>query len=290
MVRGHPEVNLLNEPKETLASTLSWAEDEVFKYIIDIIENNGIRLYWQVKDISPNITHQFTIYRGIDRDGDLADWTELTTIADTWTYLDNTISLSAPFPDIVYRIKLSLHNREHTSDLVYLYGGLNPHQRNLAKAILRKLKLCQRHLPVLKGYLLKRKHTGTLCTCRDPVTKEVLNSDCQECFGTGFISGYYLQATPATLIATGPVSTIPIHDPKGQLGTVTATATQAKIAGLPPIFPYDVWVQSETNRRYYITVVKISAEISGLPLQYDVVLKMANYNDVIYQYPIEIGQ
>ncbi len=139
---------------------------------------------------------------------------------------------------------------------------------------------------MLKGYLLKRKHAGVDCTCKDPITKEILNSDCPLCLGTGFTLGYYKDPAPATLIFTEPISSVPIHDIKGKLGTLTQTTARAKMSGLPPVNPYDVWVQHETNRRFYITAVKVSAEISGLPLQYDVLIKLANHTDVIYSYNV----
>lgn len=125
------------------------------------------------------------------------------------------------------------------------------------------------------------------CTCIDPDTKEVLNPDCQTCYGTGFVGGYYREGIPKTLVVTSPLNSAPAFDTSLRLGTLTPSVLGARFAGLPPVQFGDVFVHPDTNQRFYVVESRISASVDSFPVVRDLKLQLADYKDVIYQFPLE---
>jgi len=285
MIQGSPLYKADYTPSGVEASKAIWAGDNIFSYAIAALGQDGVRVYWQLQPTLPAEGNRFTVYRNNDRGN--GTWEQIgDPVFDTWTFLDSTVQLTGKFPYIVYKIRIQNDRVDAESSEIYLYGGLTPRQRNLAKAILRRQALYARHNPVLQGYLLKRKHTGVRCSCVDPSTKLVLNSDCTNCFGTGFIAGYWNESVTQTLVATTELSAVPVFDPNAIFGTTTKAIIKVKMSGLPPVGMYDVWVHSQSNNRFYIVDLKVSAEVGGLPVQYDAAMQLANYKDIIYTYRI----
>lgn len=271
------------------ASTTVWCEDEFFRFCCATEEPDGIHIFW---DIKPLTSVEYPITIEVYRDSNLGEGTNLTKIAgplyDTWTAVDPAgKTYAGKLRTPTYRVKLLTAYREHTSAPIHLFAALPPKKATLARAIIRRTEMNARHLPAWPGYLLKRKWTGESCTCRDPDTKDVYNSDCPLCFGTGVKVGYWKGYATRTILASSPLGTLPLFDKGLQLGTTTAAVIQAKVSGLPPVTQYDAWVDVEKNYRFYITNVKVDAEFNAVPLVCTLEMRLAESGDVLYSVPIE---
>ena len=289
MTRGTRNIQLSTPAGGAAASRALWCEDAFFNYCCAVEEAGKVRLFWDLKSLSPD---QYPIAVEIYRDTNLGEGTSLPKVAgplyDTWTFVDEPGPIySGKLKTPVYRIKLLTAKQEHLSAPIRLFANLPPRKITLARAIIRRLELNARHLPCWPGYLLKRRWTGEPCTCRDPDTKDVYNSDCQNCFGTGIKLGYWKDAISRTIAACGPLNTLPIFDKNLQLGNTTTAIFQAKISGLPPVNQYDAWVAIEGNYRFYITNIKVDAEINAVPLVYTVELSLAEKGDILYSVPLD---
>lgn len=266
----------------------SWCEDAYFKYCIANEEPDGIRISWEIKNLpASELPVTFALYKTENFGSE--PLTQLTPPGfDSWTFLDTTSKYSGKQKVLTYIVKLFTTTTEHESSPIYLFAGIRPKKRLLAKAILRRIEMSQRHIQNWHGYLLKRKWTGVPCSCVDPDTKQVLDSDCPICFGTGFEAGYWRSAIKRNILSSSPLSALPVYDINQVLGTVAPAVIQAQITGLPPINQYDAWISPVNNYRFYITNIQVAAELEGLPLLYNVEMRLAERSDILYSFPVEI--
>lgn len=263
-----------------------WGGDSFFNFAIAApaeLPNTGITLYWQLNPVNISSDIYFTIFR-YDNQGDPD--TEATIASDllnVWTYNDSSVVLRSKFFQYAYRIKATWGTNTHLSPLIFVLSPINVRKRLLARAILRRFELNARTLPSFEGFLLKRKLFGTTCSqCVNPFTREVTNSDCQTCKGTGIVNGYWNTGIKRTITLSSKISDIPNFDLQLALGTINSSPIRALIPGLPPILPYDVWVSKETGKRFYINTVETAADLGGVPLIYNVELQEAEKTDVVY--------
>lgn len=288
MVRGNQETEYATlTPGRTMASS-TWCEDAYFRYCIASEEADGIRVSWEIKDLpGSELPVNFAVLK--TENFGKEPFIQLTPPGyDSWTFLDTKTKYSGKQKIITYIVKIFTATTTHESAPVYLFAGLQPKKRLLAKAILRRVELSQRHIQNWHGYLLKRKWTGNPCSCVDPDTKQVLDSDCPLCFGTGFEAGYWRAAIKRNILTSSPVSALPLYDINQIAGNVAPAVMRAQIAGLPPINQYDAWVSPTANYRFYITNIQVAAEMEGLPLVYNVELRLAERSDILYSFPVEV--
>jgi hypothetical protein len=75
-------------------------------------------------------------------------------------------------------------------------------------------------------------------------------------------------------------------DDQGMRGTVQDIKVSARMLMLPLIGEQDVWVNRKTDDRYYIQSIQHTAEIRGVPLIANVVLRPAPFSDIVYKIAI----
>lgn len=180
-----------------------------------------------------------------------------------------------------YRIKLTTPLSAYYSLPVGAQGILDRRAWRLAREIVRQRLVAYRYGPgAQRGYLLKRRRTGEPChVCLDHQTREVRNPDCPSCYGTGFECGYYfpLSCTWAEMTPTGHHTHL---DPTR--GTVDDVVVQAEMLMTELLSEEDIFVSAKTDVRYYVHDVKPTAEMRGVPLIADVVLKPVAFSSIVY--------
>lgn len=188
---------------------------------------------------------------------------------------------------INYRVVLTMpDSTTYTSDCAAVLGNLTTHQWILAKAIARRGPLKAKSMHSFEGWLLKRRLQGAYCTCVDPITKGIMNSNHVLCGGTGRLQGYW-NATVLKMFDITPT-------PEGtrtslQSGTVDPSQLQARCVGIPLPWRYDVWVDAHSDRRYYIEGVAPEHEINRVPILVGLKLHQAEFSDVIYNIPLGVS-
>jgi hypothetical protein len=60
----------------------------------------------------------------------------------------------------------------------------------------------------------------------------------------------------------------------------------AEMVAYPLVDEYDVWVNKQTDERYYIHTISNKIEIRTVPVVLSVEMRPAAYSDVIYTIPI----
>lgn len=187
-----------------------------------------------------------------------------------------------------YRIRLLLlDGTVLKSQPTQANSGLGRKDWLRARDIVRREHLQQRKIDGIEGLLLKRKKFGVECPeCLDHDTREVTNSECGVCFGTGIVGGYYpaiefwFTNTPG--IRRRVTNAAP---PRGK--HADAVEDGARCVLYPQIDTKDVWIAAGTDDRYIIDGYRVVAAIRGLPLIATVQLKLAPATDIVYAIPLE---
>lgn len=136
-----------------------------------------------------------------------------------------------------------------------------------------------------RGYLLKVRHGGQPCNCLDLDTGEVTKPNHIDCYGTGYLGGYY-PAVACHYAELDPENGNNKLDEHRVRGTVDDIVVQAKMLAYPQLFSRDYWVSKDTDVRYEIQQIQNLAEVRGVPVVVGVLLRVAPFSDVIYQFPV----
>lgn len=96
--------------------------------------------------------------------------------------------------------------------------------------------------------LLKRRHWGTRCsTCFDLLTKSVTKPKCEDCFGTGYQTGYWAPTqTMGRFTVTAPQTSITNH------GKTDISQLRLYMLDYPVLEPDDIVVHKRQNKRYIV--------------------------------------
>jgi hypothetical protein len=166
-------------------------------------------------------------------------------------------------------------------------GGLTKFEWLEAREILFRESFSGIKFSSCNGWLLKAKRHGAPCpVCLDPDTGEVTTSHCPTCKGTRWTGGYYA-AIPATYaeITENPIRMR--RDMQQNRGTVYDDVKKGRFLGLPQLYAYDVWIDAESDERYYLHEINVIAKLRAVPLIYDVELRQVEFNEVVYTIPLE---
>jgi len=184
-----------------------------------------------------------------------------------------------------YRVKLMTARGTYYSEPTNGMGVLSRRDWRLAKEIVRQETLRHRYASC-DGFLLKKREGGVPCyQCTDLQTDEILDPDCEVCFGTGYQGGYYYPMD-GVWCDIAPKTKRKELDNQGQRGVILDIVVSGRMLMLPLIQEYDVWVGAKTDDRYYIHRIQDVAEIRCVPLVANVELRPAPFTDVIYTIPI----
>ncbi|GIW59024.1 MAG: hypothetical protein KatS3mg087_0090 [Patescibacteria group bacterium] len=265
------------------ASQFILGKNEFYSYVIAANIADGVYLYWQPSQellVQEPLIH--AVYRSLDPD---ENWEEIAVNLNDTFYEDHPPLITDALP-YYYKIKTTGLKGIYESPVVSNIGRPSKRYELLANRILRRLL----NLPIsdAKGYLLSRKISGEHCSvCYDNDLNISLRSDCTECYGTGFVGGYIKLPFEIRLLARTPISIYgPIQDPRQQVGMLNVTNFRGKLAGFPIIKPFDAFVSSSDLRRYYIANANTSAEIGGIPVVFDVEMRLAESNDILQKFPL----
>jgi hypothetical protein len=224
----------------------------------------------------------FTLQRGYAPTEDA--WEDIaTTVDQPWLY-DNRPTVNVVGTSVYYRIKLVDGNGVvYYSQVQTTSAYWTRYDWSLAKEIIRKETLLLRKKTGVRGVLLKRRYFGERCpVCTNPTTGQVESSTCTTCYGTGIVGGYYPPFEYwVTMNATQRMRKL-----TAEQGVIASTIESVRALAYPVPEGNDVWVNGETNQRYYVTPdIKVIARHRGISLVLDLVLNEVPTDHVIYQFP-----
>lgn len=249
---------------------------------------------WEIADsfVSPNPAAPYQFFVDLGRPG-TDEWIALnsTPVVDDCCYNDPCARDQTDGADVMYRVRLVVPLTDGTcavykGEPIGTFGRLAKHDWLRARDIVRREYLQQREIEGTAGFLLKRKKFGLRCdVCAEWDTKEVTDSDCPNCYGTGLVGGYYAGVEYwMTLNADWKHRINVATEPRG---TNKDIIKAARCIFWPPLSTKDIWVRADNDRRYIIDNFVSIAEIRGVPMIVTAQIRLAPASDVIYNVPIE---
>lgn len=212
---------------------------------------------------------------------------EFGPVVNKTFFVDRSAPLLSKENHWYYRIiGIAPSGKEYTSPAKDLYRNLERRSWLIAREITRKETLRFRKYVGVRAVVLKKKHFGELCTeCVDPVGGDVTDSQCEACFGTRFLGGYYsgIEAW---------IETSPLPDQKGLggQGWMTEDYTgQIRMISYPLVTREDLIVEVDSNRRLRVLQVD-PIELRTVPLIQLVSVKMISRSDVEYRVPAYVEE
>lgn len=247
------------------------------------IVENRILVEWSLNRHFDNPgPYKFTLFRGFAANDD-----NFVPVAETvdqpWLY-DNTPARPSKGTDVFYRVTLEDGNGDvFTSQAVSAGTNWERYDWTLAREIIRKESLLLAKRTGTDGFLLKRRVFGDRCSCTDPETLRTVDPDCDQCFGTGILGGYY---DPIRY----PVSMNPVQRIK-KLNQDTGLQSQiietVRALAHPRPSQNDVWVHRFTDQRYIVQPdIAAIARHRGVDLILNLRLEERARSESIYNIPV----
>lgn len=183
-----------------------------------------------------------------------------------------------------YRIQLTTGVGTYYSPVAPVLGLMDEHGYLATLEIIRKEELRHRIFGSVRGWLLKARRYGTVCSCVDPDSGEIRNSQDPVCFGTGWVNGYY-GAVTCTYADISPEKVREHVNPQ-MVGTDKPDVISGRLLGFPPLDALDVFVAADSDDRYYLHSIEEKAIWKSVPIIYEAELRKAPYSDVAYTIPL----
>jgi len=278
-----------NMPESCTASCGNVCE-AVFQYVrVSVVIQGGTVVEWAlVPTFHDPAPHTFQLQIGRTGTSTADDWTNVgATAQDTFYLVDDTQRVFGQTQWTHYRVKLVTSLGTYYSQPASCYGGLDVRDNRLVREIQRQWRVrYQATHAGCRGYLLKRKLYGAACSAGhiDYQTGENLNPDCPLCFGTGFEGGYFA-ATPCIWAELSQkVRREQVQEPTATTNNIVISG---KFLSVPQLDTEDVWVQDESDMRWFIQSIKHVAEYRGVPVIVEAELRHAPFSHTIYGLAID---
>lgn len=255
---------------------------------VDYLTPGGARVTWeldrQLVDAGPYV---FQLQASQSGGAGAADWADVGPPARDAVYLvDPDQRMWGMSTTLTYRVVLTTAAATYASPVALVYGNLTKEAWLLVRELFRKEELMMRRFVGLTGFLLKARRYGTRCPCTNAHTGEVGNSADPVCYGTGFVGGYH---APIPLVLSTPDNP-DAYEHVGyneSVGTVRNVDLVGRVLAAVPVVHKDAWAAVGSDERYYCHKVKEVVRHRGVPVVYEVSLRLAPRSDVLYSLDLE---
>lgn len=255
------------------------------RLLVSYMINGGTRVAFEMdRHFCDPAPHAFVLQSsqsGVDT-GD--DWVDVASGTDVFFLDDASKREYGKTSTLHYRLRLTTSLSTYTSPVANTLGRADPHGFLLCREVLRKEQLRHRIFGSVPGYLLKARRYGTPCSCLDQYTGLVKNADHADCYGTGFISGYY-PAVVCSYSDMTPESSREMLRIEGA-GTERGLVVRGRFIGIPLLAARDVFVNSGSDERYLVHSVKELSTWRSIPLVLEAELRLLPYSSILYSVPL----
>ena len=167
-------------------------------------------------------------------------------LVDKLVYEDTNFKTSGALKDRYYRV--SFQDGSGVSDPKSIFGYMPKKQYLIARKIFNDELVMLKKGNGIKIAVVKRQHWGTRCVCVDPMTKQVMDPDCQICHGTKIEQGYYDPINTWGKLAPAPIGT----DYGTQTSVPEIENSQFMLLSFPLVYKDDILVELDINRRWVV--------------------------------------
>ena len=214
------------------------------------------------------------------------EWEDLGVPEEDPPFLTDSVTPAYGYVlDKYYRLVLTTGRGKYVSDGIGIFGQLRPVEWKIAKEVRRKEWLRAKYTAV-PITLLQKKRYGEVCPyCTTDQMTSSANSNCEYCFGTGYLGGYN---TPFKMqvMDISPSRLKEIHY-SGDTATLNSAVDryQARAAGIPELYEGDIIIDMSTDQRFRVATSPVIAQIHRVPLVREVDMYLLPYSDIAYRIP-----
>ena len=240
----------------------------------------GFTYIWTISDsLEDSAPWKFVIELASGPNG---PWKAISpTVTNMYRWSEDTKRLINKDDVLYFRIKMITPENTYYSAVITPYGDLEKREYLLVKEVMRKELLHAQTLAGVKGQLWLVSTFGPKCRkCVDPITKQIRDSSCPACMGTGRLPPY--NGPYETFWLISPTTRTMQMSPDGT-GTREPKQFEIRMIGTPPSKKNDVVVDINSGKRYYVDVVQVVAELQGIPVVQTLIAHEAPVSDVAYQ-------
>lgn len=252
----------------------------------------GYFVQWTIDSLDPGESgpFKFSLYRS----GAEGPWERLFEGQDQYSYFDkfnaipSTLNELQPngmrlFADPVYRIDCTLPSGKSltASDQVKPQDPDRKMSQYLRK-IQRDFRLSLKFNGT-RVALLKKRRWGVRCLkCFDRRTKEVIRANCRECWGTGFIGGYW---DPFITYGRSGISATGSASPITPMQRMDAASCTFWLPDHPSLEGDDIVIRLADQRRFRVDQ-QIETQIQLHPAHQEVNCEMIPDDNILYRLPV----
>lgn len=253
---------------------------------VDHLVGGGSRVSWELQKTFTDATpHTFQLQVGNTGVTGADDWADVgSAVVDTFFAVDDTQRVYGKRLTTHYRVKLTTGADVYYSKVAATYGLLSKRDWLIAKSVVRKELLRHDKKTSPNGYFLKRKwrETASIVDHKivDPLTGETVKTIGTTGKGTSKAGGYY---TAVSMFMELSPETHNIKNDRQARATINDVRVTGRTVAFPQLNTKDVWVDSSSDKRYFVHSVQHVAEIRGVPIIVKVELRPAAFNDPVYE-------
>ena len=154
---------------------------------------------------------------------------------------------------------------------------LNYVQRMLRRKLIYEEALALRKLNGVPVAVLKRMRWGPRCPkCYDKASNQIVRGNCSNCYGTGFVPGYF-----APVLTYARRGTTPLNAQVTPQGKTDTVMTQVTLLNIPKVMDDDVLVFLRDNSRFVVKQM-ISTELQTVAVHQKLVVSELARSSIEY--------
>ena len=202
-----------------------------------------------------------------------------------YEYVDYTPMLFDQHKNYYYRIKaveLDPSSGDPCQEFISDSFAVGRDIDHVSLYMIEELQFKYRYVSGVPILIYKKRRDGEACpVCWDPILKKVTRSNCQTCYGTGKLDGYYnpIEGWGDVLSPNVEQATI------GQQGVIQPESRNMEFTNYPDIRVGDVIMEVEPHKFWYVTA-KTSPTKSGIVITQSLQLTYVNRSDIEYKLPL----
>ena len=224
---------------------------------------SGFTFIWEIsQSYHEQLPWTFTVEEGPSSEG---PWIVISPpLVNIFSWFDGKRRVVGKDPVLFFRVKLVTAEGIHYSAIKTPYGDLDRREYLLVKDIMRREVLQQRTLAGVLAKLWIKATWGAKCTnCIDPITGDVISSNCALCMGTGRLPPYH---GPYDVWATFTPTQRNLELKPDGTGLHQPYTWMIRMVGFPYAKDYDIVVDTASDKRYIVDGVNNELEIRRVPV------------------------
>jgi hypothetical protein len=225
----------------------------------------------------------FTFTVSVSRSSNPSDFTDVITVVDDYAIDDPNQHIFGKNTRLFYKVTvITADGFEAESRVKQAVCNLNGRDRALLGEMIRKEQVRMSYAGEC-GYLYKRRYFGETCTqCTDYDTGEVTDSKCLECFGTGFVGGYFPPVHYDLIESNASGGHTRRKQTMDNRGPTENQVHLHRGLNCPWLDTGDVWLDPDSDQRFIVQAVT-NHYYRGCPWLFDPIeLRLAPITDIIY--------